>query len=85
MKRNIFLLIVLLILGGLAWWLYQKQSPTTLSEKPLAQFSLEDTAAVTKFSIFDPITGKNSYSTPRLTLHLFGTVKRQVLCPSGNG
>jgi hypothetical protein len=60
MKKNIFLLLLLIVLGGLAWWLYQKQSPTTLSDKPLAQFSLEDTAAVTKFTIFDPISGKKA-------------------------
>jgi hypothetical protein len=60
MKRNIFLLILLVVLGTLAWWLYQKQSPTTLSDKPLAQFALEDTAAVTKFTVFDPISGKTA-------------------------
>jgi len=60
MKKNIFLLALFIVTAALAWWLYNKQSPTTLSDKPLAQLALADTAAVTKFTVYDPLSGKTA-------------------------
>lgn len=52
MKRRIVLLIVLLVLGSLAWWL-ATQGPVTTLEKPLSDFSVADTSRVTRIFITD--------------------------------
>ena len=52
MNRRIVLLIVLLVLGGLAWWLSQRGNATTL-DKPLSDFSIPDTSRVTRVFITD--------------------------------
>lgn len=53
MKKNVILLIVVLILGAGAWYVYKHSSQSTLSEKPLSDFTIEDTAAVNKIVITD--------------------------------
>ncbi len=52
MNRRILLLIVLLVLGGIAWWLSQRGSPSTL-DKPLSDFAIADTSRVTRVFIVD--------------------------------
>lgn len=52
MNRRLLLLIVLLALGGLAWWLSRNSAPTTL-DRPLSDFAIQDTASVTRIFITD--------------------------------
>ncbi|MBK8498475.1 MAG: hypothetical protein IPL52_06555 [Flavobacteriales bacterium] len=52
MKRRIALFITLLVLGGIAWWL-ATQGPTTTLAKPLSDFAVADTSAVTRIYIHD--------------------------------
>lgn len=52
MNRRLLLLIVLLVLGGLAWWLNQRGNATTL-DKPMSDFSFADTSRVTRVFIAD--------------------------------
>ena len=52
MNRRIVLLIVLLVLGGVAWWL-ATQGPTTTLAKPLSDFAIADTSRVTRIYITD--------------------------------
>lgn len=52
MNRRILLLILLLALGGLAWWLYTDSAPTTL-DRPLSDFAVQDTARVDRIFITD--------------------------------
>lgn len=53
MKKNIILLIVFLALGTAAWFVYNKNSSSTLTDQPLADFAIADTASVTKIFISD--------------------------------
>jgi hypothetical protein len=55
MKKNLILFIVLLLLGVAAWMVYRKNTGSTLSEKPLADFAIEDTASITRFVITDQL------------------------------
>ncbi|MEO8588785.1 MAG: hypothetical protein ABI432_05400 [Flavobacteriales bacterium] len=50
MKRRLLLLIVLLALGGLAWWLSQHNGPSTL-DRPLTDFAVQDTSKVDRIFI----------------------------------
>ncbi len=52
MNRRILLLVVLLALGGLAWWLSRNSAPTTL-DRPLSDFAVPDTASVDRIFIAD--------------------------------
>jgi hypothetical protein len=51
MKKNVILLVTMLVLAALAWFVYKKNSPSTLTNQPLAEFAIEDTASVTKIFI----------------------------------
>jgi hypothetical protein len=57
MKKNILLLFLLVALGIAAFLLYKKNSTSTLTNQPLADFAIEDTSSVTKIFITD---GKGS-------------------------
>ena len=52
MNRRIVLLIVLLVLGGFAWWLSQGGPASTL-DKPMSDFAVQDTGRVTRVFIVD--------------------------------
>lgn len=52
MNRRLLLLIVLVALGGVAWWLSRNSAPTTL-DRPLSDFAVPDTASVTRIFIAD--------------------------------
>lgn len=51
-RRLLVLLLVLAVLGGIAWWLQQRTAPTTL-DVPLTDFAVPDTARVTRLFITD--------------------------------
>jgi hypothetical protein len=53
MKKNILLLIAVLVLGIMAYVVYQRSTPSTLANKPLTNFAIDDTASVTKIIITD--------------------------------
>lgn len=53
MKKNLILLIILAVLGGVAWYAWKSDAPGTLSDEPLADFTIEDTASITKIFITD--------------------------------
>jgi hypothetical protein len=53
MKKNVILLVVLALLGITAAVVYFKSNLGTLADKPLSDFAIEDTAAVTKIVITD--------------------------------
>lgn len=57
MKRRLLLLIVLVALGGLAWWLSQRNGPTTL-DRPLTDFAVKDTSSVDRIFIAEK-NGRN--------------------------
>lgn len=52
MNRRLLLLLVLVLLGALAWWLARNDAPTTL-DRPLSDFAVPDTAGVTRIHISD--------------------------------
>lgn len=52
MNRRLILLSVLILLGGLAWWLSTNSAPTTL-DRPLSDFAVPDTGSVTRIFIAD--------------------------------
>ena len=53
MKKNVILLVVLALLGITAAVVFFKSHSGTLADKPLSDFAIEDTAAVTKIVITD--------------------------------
>lgn len=53
MKKNLVLFIVILLLAVAAWYIYSNRSQSTLAGKPLSDFTIEDTSAVTKIVITD--------------------------------
>ena len=53
MKKNLLLLFLLIVLGIAAWVVYTKSSGSTLAEKPLSDFAIEDTSRVTRIVITD--------------------------------
>ncbi len=52
MNRRLLLFLVLIVLGGVAWWLSRTSGPTTL-DRPLSDFAVEDTSRVTRIFIAD--------------------------------
>lgn len=57
MNRKLLLVLIVLLLGGVAWWLKERSAPSTLSQ-PLSDFAVQDTARVDRIFIADP-TGKS--------------------------
>jgi hypothetical protein len=53
MKKNLLLLGLLIILALAAYFIYQKNSSSTLAGKPLSDFAIEDTSSVNKIFIAD--------------------------------
>lgn len=53
MKKNILLLIAVIVLGIIAYVVYQRSAPSTLAGKPLSNFAIDDTSTVTKIIITD--------------------------------
>jgi len=53
MKKNFLLLLTVLLLGMAALFIYKKSTPSTLADKPLSDFAIDDTASVTKIIITD--------------------------------
>lgn len=53
MKKNLKLLIAFVVLGALAFWVYKRNPSSTLSDQPLTDFSISDTASVNKIFIVD--------------------------------
>ncbi|MBP6389932.1 MAG: hypothetical protein KA352_03475 [Flavobacteriales bacterium] len=53
MKRLLWTLLVLALLGALAWWLQVRDTGSTLSQ-PLTDFAIADTAAVDRIFIAEP-------------------------------
>lgn len=53
MKKNLILFVVLLVLISLAYYVWQKSGKSTLADKPLSEFTIEDTASVNKIIITD--------------------------------
>src|SRR5690606_17147983 len=51
-RRLLLLVLVLAVLGGIAWWLQQRSTATTL-DAPLTDFAVPDTARVTRLFITD--------------------------------
>lgn len=52
MKKNILLFGILLVLTGLAWFLYSNKQDSTL-HKRMSEFAVKDTAAITKIFLAD--------------------------------
>ncbi len=55
MKKNIILLITLLVLGIIAWVVYSRQQHSTIANNELTNFAIEDTASVNKIIITDQL------------------------------
>lgn len=53
MKKNIILFSILVVLIAAAYFVYQKGGKSTLSDKPLSDFTITDTATVNKIIITD--------------------------------
>ncbi len=53
MRKNLILLFILLALGIAAWYVYSKNTSSTLTDQPLADFAIADTASITKIFISD--------------------------------
>ena len=51
-KRNLFFLALLLVLGGLVFWLTQRSSTSTLNEEE-TDFAIEDTSRIDKIFLAD--------------------------------
>jgi hypothetical protein len=52
MNRRPLLLVLILVLGAVAWWLSDRSEPTTL-DRPLSDFAIADTSSVTRIFITD--------------------------------
>jgi len=52
-KKNILLFILLLVIGGIAFWMYQKDHASSIAENEFTQFAIEDTASIQKIFIAD--------------------------------
>ncbi len=52
MNRRLILFLILLVLAGLAYWMWSRSAPTTL-DKPLSDFAVADTGTVTRIFISD--------------------------------
>ncbi|MFK7757700.1 MAG: hypothetical protein AB8B53_12290 [Flavobacteriales bacterium] len=57
MKKNLILLLVLLVLSGVAYYLATQDKKSTLAANPMSNFTIDDTSAVTKIFIADKVTG----------------------------
>ncbi len=57
MKKNIILLLVLVLLAGMAYVGFLSDKKSTLASKPLSDFAIEDTASVSRIFISDKVTG----------------------------
>jgi len=55
MKKNLILFSILVALLAAAYFVYQKGGKSTLSDKPLSDFTIEDTLSVNKIVITDHI------------------------------
>jgi hypothetical protein len=53
MKKNLIIFIVFIAAMASAWWVYNKNTKSTLANKPLTDFAIEDTATVNKIIITD--------------------------------
>ncbi len=53
MKKNSFLALIVVVIALVAWWVYKQNNSSTLANKPLSDFAIEDTASVTKIIITD--------------------------------
>ncbi len=53
MKKNLILFIVLIAALAAAWFVYNKNTKSTLASEPLTNFAIEDTATVNKIIITD--------------------------------
>ncbi|MBX7052738.1 MAG: hypothetical protein K1X54_11930 [Flavobacteriales bacterium] len=53
MKKNLILLLALLIVAFVAWYFYQNSKPGTIKDEPLSNFAIEDTASINKIIITD--------------------------------
>ena len=54
MKKNLVLLILLVVLGVAAWWLYNRNTHSSIANKPLTDFAIADTSAIDKIFIAEP-------------------------------
>lgn len=52
MNRRTILLLVLIVLGAVAWWVSSRSGPTTL-DRPLSDFAIADTGRVSRIFITD--------------------------------
>lgn len=58
MKKNLILVVVLLVLAGVAGVIYFKSHTSTIADEPLTDFAIQDTAQVTKVIITDHLGQK---------------------------
>lgn len=58
MKKNLILLVVLLVLAGLTSVLFMNDSKNTIASNPLSDFAVSDTASVSRIFISDKVTGQ---------------------------
>ncbi len=52
-RKNIVLVVILCIIGGVAFWMYQKKHTSSIAENEFTQFAIEDTASIQKIFIAD--------------------------------
>lgn len=65
MKKNLVLLLILVVLGGLAYTLYSSNDKSTISSNQFTDFAIEDTSSVSKIIIVDKVTGTVTLSRDR--------------------
>jgi hypothetical protein len=52
-KKNILLSLLLVVVLGLAFWIYQKNHASSIAQNDFTQFAIEDTASIQKIFIVD--------------------------------
>ena len=52
-KKNLILLFVLIIIGSVAFWMYQRNHASSIAENEFTQFAITDTAQIQKIFIAD--------------------------------
>lgn len=52
-KKNIFLSLLLIVVLGVAFWMYQKNHSSSIAQNDFTQFAIEDTASIQKIFIVD--------------------------------
>jgi hypothetical protein len=53
-KKNLLLFLLFIILAAVAWFIYNRNTHSSIADQPLTEFAIADTAAIDKLFIAEP-------------------------------